>query len=384
MAQPQQTPQQETLPATVSTLAAAVVVVYTTGEQDLISQSGQFIREALQAPVNSPPRYLLHSRLQRAAQQVSAGIRMQVAGLAQRVADTAARNGNATAAREVRRYAEKYRLSGNVLDLLPHDVNSARMIADDLSKRLDAAALRITRFADDAYKAAVASGAVAQVLDKAVPLASQAQAWRELTAKGVTGFTDKSGRNWNLASYVEMATRTATQRAYNASHRDRLTLAGITYFTISTTGRPCPLCAPWEGKILADAGAGIATEPNASNGDPVTFHVSATIEEATAAGLFHPNCKHTLTGYLPGVTVLKLNQWTPADEAAYQDTQTLRALERAVRASKQQAAGAVNDLDKRRAQARTRDLQAQIRDHANSTGLLRRPNREQPSLGYKP
>jgi predicted amidohydrolase YtcJ len=95
------------------------------------------------------------------------------------------------------------------------------MVADDLSHRLDAAAVRITRFADDAYRAAVVSGAVTQALDNATPVEAAAQAWRELSAKGITGFTDKSGRNWNLASYVEMATRTATQRAYNASHRDR-------------------------------------------------------------------------------------------------------------------------------------------------------------------
>jgi hypothetical protein len=275
-----------------------VVVVYSRGEQDLIAQSGQFIREAIQAPPNSPPRYMLYSRLQRAAQQVSAGIRMQVAGMAQTVADTAARNGNATAAREVRKYAEKYRLSGNVLDLLPHNVNSARMIADDLSKRLDAAAVRITRFADDAYRA---------------------------------------------------------------------------------------LCAPWEGKVLADAGAGIASEPSAADStQTVTFAVSATIEEATAAGLFHPNCKHVLMSYLPGVTTLRTNGWTPEDEQAYKNTQQLRALENEVRKAKMQAAGAVTDMDKRRANARARELQARIRDHTAATGLLRRPGREQISLGYKP
>jgi len=195
---------------------------------------------------------------------------------------------------------------------------------------------------------------------------------------------DKSGRNWNLATYVEMATRTATQRAYNASHRDRLTQAGLTYFTISTTGRPCPLGAPWEGKVLADRGAGTYPEPHSSQDDTVHVQVAATIEEATAAGLFHPNCKHTLVPFLPGVTVLKLNEWSPADEQAYKDTQALRALESEVRKAKQQAAGAVTDLDRQRATARARMLQQRIREHTNTTGLLRRRNREQPGLGYQP
>jgi len=309
---------------------------------------------------------------------------MQAQGLANRVADTAARNGNLTAAREARAFGDRLTSNGNLEQLLPHDVNSARFIAEDLGKRLDAASQRITRFADDAYRAATVSSALTQVMDKATPAEAQAQAWRELTAKGVTGFTDKTGRQWNLATYVEMATRTAAQKAYNASHKDRLTLAGINYFTISTTGRPCPLCAPWEGKVLADRGAGEVTEPNARGGDPVTFHVAATIEEAIAAGLLHCNCKHVLLAFLPGATILQTNQWSAADEEAYQNTQKLRALERAVRASKLQVAGAVTPLDRQRANAAVRAGQARIRDFTNQTGLLRRPRREQLDLGNKP
>lgn len=381
--QPQQT---DSLPATVDVLAASVVVVYADAEQGLIVRSASIVRDAIEAGPGSVLMASLYSDLRREADRTAAQVQAQVQTMARAVADTAARNGNATAAREVRGYADRYALSGNVTDLLPHDVNSARLMAQDLESRLSAAAHRIARFADDAYRAATVSAATAQILTdmgKATPAEAQAQAWRELTSRGVTGFTDKSGREWNLATYVEMATRTATQRAYNASHRERLTLAGITYFTISTTGRPCPLCAPWEGKVLADT-PGEVTEPDASNGDPVTFHVAATIEEATAAGLFHPNCKHTLTAYLPGVTLLKPNQWTPKDEQDYKDTQQLRALERDVRASKLQAAAALTPLDKARAQRDVRAGQARIRDFTAQTGLLRRSRREQPDLGNRP
>lgn len=64
-----QTPQQETLPTTVSSLAAAIVGVYATGEQELIVTSAGLIREAMAAPPNSPPRFMLYQKLQRAAQQ---------------------------------------------------------------------------------------------------------------------------------------------------------------------------------------------------------------------------------------------------------------------------------------------------------------------------
>lgn len=361
-----------------------MVAVYAAAEQELIVTAAGLIREAMEAPPNTPPRFLLYNRLVTAARQTAAYARMQAGTLAQKVADVAARNGNLTAAREIRVFAERFTLTGNTEQLLPHDVNAARLIAFDLGQRLDAAAQRITRFADDAYRAATVSGALSQVMDKATPAEAQGQAWRELTAKGISGFTDKNGRQWNLATYVEMATRTAAQKAYNASHRDRLTKAGVNYFTISSTGRPCPLCAPWEGKVLADRGAGDFTEPSARDGGPVLVRVTATIEQAIAAGLMHPNCKHVLTAFLPGVTLLRTNEWSPDDEAAYQNTQKLRTLERAVRAAKLQAAGAVTDLDKRRATARARAVQAQIREFTSQTGLLRRPRREQLDLGNKP
>lgn len=368
---PQQ--EQDSLPVTVNTVAAAVTVVYTDAELQLITRSAELVKAALLAGPGSALMTGLYADLRREADRTTSAVRSQARSLALSVADTAARNGNTAAARELRAYTP-----GDVLPLLPHDVNSARLLAQDLEHRLTAASGRIARFADDAYRAATVSAALEQILPaKATPLEARAQAWRQLVSRGVTGFTDKAGREWNLTSYVEMAVRTATQRAYNASHRDRLTLAGIHYFTISTTGRPCGLCAPWEGKVLADRGEGEVTEPHTTGEGTVTFRVAATIEEAQAAGLWHPNCRHTLTAYLPGVTILKPNGWTAMDELNYRNTQTLRSLERAVRASKLQAAAALTPLDKARAMRDVRAGQAKIREFTARTGLLRRRHREQ-------
>ena len=376
----EQAPEQDSLPVTVDALAAAVLVVYQDAEQGLLVRSAALVRDALAAGAGSVQMMSLYADLRREADRTTATVRAQARVMAATVADTAARNGNTAAARELSGYTP-----GNVLPLLPHDVNSARHLANDLEHRLTAASTRIARFADDAYRAATVSAAMEQILPaKATALEAQAQAWRQLVSRGVTGFTDKAGRQWNLSTYVEMAVRTATQRAYNASHRERLALAGIDYFTISTTGRPCGLCAPWEGKVLADRGAGEVTEPHASQDGTVTFHVAATIEEATAAGLFHPNCKHTLTAYLPGVTILRTNNWSAADELAYKTTQTLRALERDVRAGKLAAEAALTPLDKARAMRDVRAAQARIREFTARTGLLRRRHREQLNLAMSP
>ncbi|HKU01420.1 MAG TPA: phage minor capsid protein [Arthrobacter sp.] len=366
----------DSLPVTVDAAAAAVVLVYADAEQSLLVRCAALIRDAVLAGPGSRELASLYADLRRETERTAALLRSRSRALAAHVVGAGARNGNTAATRQVAKHSD-------VVPLLPHDVNSARLLAQDLDHRLTAASTRVARFADDAYRAATVAAALEQILPaKASPAEAQAQAWRQLVSRGITGFTDKAGREWNLTTYVEMAVRTATQRAYNASHRERLTLAGIHYFTISTTGRPCGLCAPWEGKVLADAGEGTVTEPHAGGGDPVTFRVAGTVEEAMAAGLFHPNCKHTLTAYLPGVTVLRGNQWTVLDELNYRNTQTLRRLERAVRASKLQAAAALTPLEKARAMRDVREGQARIREFTARTGLLRRRQREQINNGY--
>ena len=375
----------ESLPSTVDQLAAAVLVVFAAAEARLVTGSAVLVRAAILNPALAPS---LRGGLDRLALETSHEVMAKVHTLATEVAATATRNGDATAAREVRALERSVKTftASPVSKILPHDVTASAAIAEDLATRLGAAAQRITRYSDDAYRAAVASGALVQInpardivrnsFSAATPQEAQAQAWRELTSRGVTGFTDAKGREWNLATYVEMATRTATQRAYNASHRERLTLAGINYFTISTTGRPCPLCAPWEGMVLADT-PGTVTE------DGHTFTVTATIEDAMAAGLFHPNCKHTLTAYLPGFTVLKPNQWTADDEAKYRDTQKLRALERTVRQARQVQAAALTPADRAASGRDVRAAQANVKAFVNQSGLTRRARREQLNLGNK-
>lgn len=376
MANQQTAPTQpESLPTTVDDLALTVLLVYQAAEVDLVTGSGKLIADTVRNPAESP---YLYGRLHSLAGQIRDRVRSKVTALANQVADTAARNGNLTAVREVADFRRTIPDLPGTTGLLPHDRNAARLIAQDLASKLEAAALRITRFADDAYRAATVSSSLSQILNRTVAADAQAQAWRELSARGVRGFTDSRGREWSLATYVEMATRTATQRAYNASHRDRLTKSGISYFTISATGRPCPLCAPWEGRVLADSGAGIAVE------DGHTFAVSATVEEATAAGLFHPNCKHTLAGYIPGTTVLRKTAWTRADEAKYKATQRLRSLERRIRADRLVHASALNDMQKAQAARDLRRRIAEAKDFADANGLLYRPRRTLIELGNKP
>ena len=256
---------------------------------------------------------------------------------------------------------------------LPHGMRAAQAIRDDIVSELQDVRFRITRLPDDVYKMIAPHGAIYQALENGVtPAQAQAMAWRVFTSSGVTGFTDVSGRDWSLSAYVEMAVRTATNRAYNASHLARMHALGIHYFSVPDTGHPCPLCFPWQHRVLTD---GYIDDPE--------IHVDATIAEAVAAGLFHPNCRHTLIPVIPGVTVLPEPQmWTPEMDAGYRDTQKQRRLELAVRKAKREADYAIDPLVQREALADVRRAQARVREfiRVNEFGLLRQSRREQLNL----
>lgn len=249
-----------------------------------------------------------------------------------------------------------------------HAERSARAIREDLTGKLNQLGYRITRYADDVYRAVQADASAAQVLGL-TPAQAQHDAYRKLVRQGVTGFTDARGRNWELSAYVEMATRTAAERAFNVSHLDRMQSLGLDLFTVTDDGHPCPLCLPWQGKILSVLPDGRA---------------DATLEEATAAGLFHPNCRHTLVGYLPGVTVIPApHEWSPEDEARYVESQRQRKLERDIRAAKRELAAAYTPEMRSRAQFSVRRAQARMREFIEQTGRVRNKRRELLNLGAK-
>lgn len=273
---------------------------------------------------------------------------------------------------EVARVSKELELAPSPFDFsIPHGVRSAQAIRDDLVSTLDDVKRRITRLPDDVYKIISPAAAAGQALGGGyTPAQAQAYAWRNYVRQGITGFTDKAGRNWSLSAYVEMSVRTATTRAFNDAHLQVMRAAGINYFTVSDDGHPCPLCFPWQGKVLSDGfdrdGRMIA---------------DATIAEATDAGLFHPNCKHILTAVIPGITVLPTpREWSEQDALAYKNTQKQRRLELNIRKAKKSLEYAIAPSAQQDARLDIRHAQANLRQFIDQTGFLRQSRREQVDL----
>lgn len=158
----------------------------------------------------------------------------------------------------------------------------------------------------------------------------------DLAERGITGFTDKAGRKWDLASYVEMATRTAVSNAWDEMQANAAARAGIDLAdtgTYSTEGS-CPACLPWLNRRISLTGA--------TPGYP-------TLAEAKDAGWRHPSCRC----WFSPVGLQRMPEMpSPVDladsAAAYKASQRQRGLERLVREAERKHHAAITPQAKGR------------------------------------
>lgn len=225
---------------------------------------------------------------------------------------------------------------------------------------------RILRSTLDAYRAVIAE-AGGQLTTGTITRREAAQsALNRFAMRGITGFVDTAGRNWDLASYTEMAVRTASARAAVQGHVGRLVEVGYDLVIVSDAPQECSLCRPWEGKVLSITGQ---TTGSLSDGRTV----AGTLSGATGAGLFHPGCRHSTGMYTPGLTRPIRGTADPEGDAA---RRRLRELERHVRSWKRRESVAITDGAKRQAGGKVREWQGAIRSHVASTPAKRQPARE--------
>lgn len=253
-------------------------------------------------------------------------------------------------------------------------IDALTALAQELTQRMSSAHLNVLRWQTDAYRDVMAQPAADVLLGTKTRLRAAQVAWEHLLAKGIVGFTDKRGRNWDLASYVEMATRTTVAHAALEGALDRFKQAGIGLVIVSNAPQECERCRPWEGKVLAITGpAGPREVEHGIEDRMVTVDVAGTLAQATTAGLLHPNCRHSLAAYLPGVTKAPTHTQDPQGD---EDRQRLRYLERQVRKAKLKEAALVDPAARQAAAAKVRAWQAKIRDHVKTTSAKRQPQRE--------
>lgn len=153
----------------------------------------------------------------------------------------------------------------------------------------------ILRLTDDAYRKTIFKAQMfynmgATSLWQAVDMAT-----KDFLSAGINCIQYKNGARVNIASYAEMALRTANKRANLMGAANKREEWGIHTVKVTTHNSACPMCVQWQGRVYIDDvyGAGTPRESKAS-GYPL-------LSEAVKGGMFHPNCKNGCSTYYEGI-----------------------------------------------------------------------------------
>ena len=195
----------------------------------------------------------------------------------------------------------------------------------------------ILRYQDDIYRQTIFRSAAqfnmgGRSLGQAVDAAVQ-----DFLAQGIRNIRYKDGRYVNIASYAEMALRTANLRANiqgEAAKRDEW---GICTVKLSAHGSACPKCIPWQGKVYYDDVYGSVPVPKDGK--------YPLLSTAIAGGALHPNCKNGVHTWFEGINQPpKEMTQEEIDEAnrRYDLEQQQRYCERNVRKYKRLKLGAID------------------------------------------
>lgn len=235
------------------------------------------------------------------------------------------------------------------------------------------------RYMNDVYRktilrAATALNAGGMSLHKAVD-----EATADFLAQGINCIQYSNGRLVNIASYAEMALRTCNTRAMLIGEAKQREQMGIDTVLVSQYGACSDTCLPWQGRVYIDDvfqtyhGSRTGSFGISRNGRQYML-----LSVAIKAGLFHPNCRHTITTWIEGVSTMPKPMDVKEIERVNKLEKTQRALERKVRQAKREEAGMTDPEAVKAAQDRKRATQAKLREFVKEHGdvLRRDPWRE--------
>ena len=124
------------------------------------------------------------------------------------------------------------------------------LLARETQQALNATHLGVITSVQAAYTSIINDSAATVLLGAETLEQGVQKSLDEFAAQGIRGFVDKRGRGWSMESYTEMAMRTATGKAAVQGHIDQLVRNGYDLVIVSDAPKECPLCRPWEGKVL--------------------------------------------------------------------------------------------------------------------------------------
>lgn len=371
-------------PGMVEDLSAGTYRLYADAEDRLLQLCARQLADGFEAPGWAQRKLAAIQPLRRAAQAVVDELGRAVQLEVFDVVAEAYNRGHRAAVAELGALSDGARA---LVDEITPNAQAVDRLAVETVDLVTATHRGILRAVMDGFRQVMARVSATPLLGVATRRQATQDAMRQFADRGIRSFVDRAGRAWQLTSYAEMAVRTSTARAAVEAHTRTLTEAGLDLVIVSDAPRECPLCRPWEGRLLAISGPdGLRTvkvEHATIDGKMLDVVVQGTLDEARRAGLQHPNCRHSVSAYIPGLS--SLVPPVESDGSGYEAGQRQRAIERNIRKHKRRAAGSPTPEGKKAAEAKVRRWQGAMRDHLAAHPDLRRlRHREQIGAGNLP
>lgn len=219
---------------------------------------------------------------------------------------------------------------------------------------------------DDVYRQTIFKSQMyvvngAMTVNQAVDMAT-----KDFLDKGINCITYKNGRKVNISSYAEMSIRTANQRVTLMGEGIKRDEYGVHTVITSNHTNTCPLCLPWQGRVLIDD---VYSKGSSKEGR------YPLLSEAMSLGFLHPNCRHHPTTFFPDINEIP----KPLTEEEKQDAlerynaeQKQREIERNIRKWKRIEAGNLDIANIEDAHKKLELYQNQMKEHLLKHSYLRR------------
>lgn len=233
--------------------------------------------------------------------------------------------------------------AASVPDVHFFGVNTPKMerLMQDVVQVEQTAETAVLRTMDDVYRRTVNRAQLAMAAGETTLTKAIDMAVREFLEKGLNSIVYRDGRHVDIADYVRMVLRTTSTRAQLQGKSKRFAELGYDTVLISQYGGCSETCEPWQGRAYIDD---VFTIWNGEiNGDSGKSRYCdkwfPLLSSAIRGGLFHPNCRHTMSLYIDGVT--KIPPPIPAEQMQRQRELEARqrAMERKIRKLKRLEAG---------------------------------------------
>ena len=187
----------------------------------------------------------------------------------------------------------KANMQGRFFRINQNKLNALIKATDKDMKKAETALLRMT---DDVYRQTIfkaqmfyntGAGSMWQCVDMAT---------KDFLSAGINCVQYKNGVRVNIASYAEMALRTANKRANLMGQANTREKWGVHTVKVNARGIACPMCLQWLDKVyIDDVYGGGTSEESAKTGYPL-------LSTAVSGGLYHPNCKDSCSTYYEGIS----------------------------------------------------------------------------------